>query len=172
MSVDPPRSGSKPGDGGAPPPDESSAERSAFMDEIRQEVHEAKRKRMIKYGGSGAIAAAVISILVIWWAVRPDPKGCFANETRKVAYNSVIAEGDTATKAALSSRFPKKEFRCAELSEPQGTLVAVKEEGDPIVWYVDDKGRAYNVNLLSAAWTPRLGTGPRISDEQIAAVIK
>jgi len=172
MSADAPKSGGPPGAGGAPQGDESSVERSAFMDEIRQEVHEGRRKRMIKYGGGGAIGAALIFALLIYWATRPDPKGCFANEARKVAFNAVTAEGDTATNSALSKRFDKKEFRCAEIAEPKGTLVAVKEDGDPIVWYVDDGGRAFNVNLLSAAWTPRLGTGPQVSDEQIAAVVK
>ena len=48
MSPDAPKSGLNPGDGGAPVHDESSAERSAFMAEIRKEVHDARRKRMIK----------------------------------------------------------------------------------------------------------------------------
>lgn len=172
MSADAPKSGLNPGDGGGPVQDESSVERGAFMAEIRAEVHEARRKRMIKYGGGGAIAAGLIFGVLVYWATRPDPKGCFANEARKVAYAAVKAEGDTATSNALTRRFGKEEFRCAELADPKGTLVAVKEDGDPIVWYVDDNGRAFNVNLLSAAWTPRLGTGPRISDEQIAAVVK
>ncbi|HUR00854.1 MAG TPA: hypothetical protein VM166_15500 [Gemmatimonadaceae bacterium] len=158
--------------GGAPQLDESSAERSAFMAEIRKEVHDARRKRMLKYGGGGAIGVALLFALIIYWAVKPDRKGCFANDARKVAFESVRAEGDTATRSALSSRFNRREFRCAEIAEPKGTLVAVKEDGDPIVWYVDDNGKAYNVNLLSAAWTPRLETGPKLSDDQIAAVVK
>lgn len=172
MSADAPKSGLTPGDGGAPPPDESSAERSAFMAELRQEVHEDRKKRMIKLGGGGAIIAGLFFGVLVYWATKADPKGCFANDTRKAAYAAVTAEGDTATNSALSQRFSRKDFRCAEITDPKGTLVAVKEDGDPIVWYVDDNERAFNVNLLSAAWTPRLGTGPRISDEQIAAVVK
>lgn len=156
----------------APQMDESSAERSAFMAEIRREVHEARRKRMMKYGGGGAIGAAVVFALILWWALKPDRKGCFANATRKVAYEAVRAEGDTATSNALTTRFSRKQFRCAEIADPRGTLVAVKEDGDPIIWYVNDDGKAFNVNLLSAAWTPRLATGPQLSDAQIAAVAK
>lgn len=170
MSADAQEPGNKPP--GAPQLDESSAERSAFMNEIRREVHEARRKRMIKYGGGGAVAAAVLFALVLYWALKPDRKGCFASKTRKVAFESVRAEGDTATSAALSTRFNRKEFRCAEIADPKGTLVAVKEDGDPIIWYVNDDGKAFNVNLLSAAWTPRLATGPNIGDEEIAAVVK
>lgn len=172
MSADAPKSGGPPGAGGAPQPEESSAERSAFMDEIRQEVHGDRRKRMIKFGGGGAIVAGLFFGVLVYWATRADPKGCFANETRKVAYDAITAGNDSAANAGLSQRFERKDYRCAEIAEPKGTLVAVKEDGDPIVWFVDESGRAFNVNLLSAAWTPRLGTGPSISDEQIAAVVK
>ena len=131
------------------------------------------KKKLIKYGGTAAVATAVaFGSLATWAWYKHSREGCGATDERKRAVQAVMAQGDSAAGTAVGQRFPeRKQYRCAEMAEPRGVLVAVKEDtGDSIVWFVDATGTPLNVNLLAASWTPRLGAGPPVEATDIARV--
>ena len=166
-----------------PMPDEKSSgpieamiKRRQLEDKMRAEADAIRKaemkKKIIKYGGPAAIATAVIFAALSTWAwYKQSREGCGATDDRRRAVKVVMQQGDSTT-GLIGSRFPdRKQFRCVELSDPKGILIAVKEDtGDPIVWFVDQAGTPLNVNLLAASWTPRLGAGPEVDSVTIAKV--
>ena len=167
-----------------PMPDEGSSgpidamiKRRQFEDKMKAEAEAIRRAEMrqkiIKYGVPGAIGTAVLFAALAGWAYyKQSREGCGATEERRRAVQTIMAQGDTAAGTLIGSRFPdRKQFRCAELAEPRGILIAVKEDtGDPVVWFVDQAGTPLNVNLLAASWTPRLGAGPEVAEPDLAKV--
>lgn len=157
-------------------PIDAMIKRRQFEDKMRAEADAIRRaemkRRIIKYGGPAAIATAVIFAGLSTWAwYKQSREGCGATDDRRRAVSVVMEQGDSGT-GLIGARFPdRKQFRCAEMVEPRGILIAVKEDtGDPIVWFVDQAGTPLNVNLLAASWTPRLGAGPAVDSANIARV--
>ena len=131
------------------------------------------KRKVIRYGGGGAIATAVVFASLAGWAwYKQSREGCGATDDRRRAVQTIMAQGDAASGTLVGERFPnRKQFRCSELAEPRGILISVKEDsGDPILWFVDQAGTPLNVNLLAASWTPRLGAGPNVGASDIAKV--
>ena len=164
-------------DEGSSGPIEAMIKKRQFEDRIKEEVEARKRaenkQKIVKYGAPAAIATAVIFASLAGWAwYKQSREGCGATDDRRRAVQTIMAQGDSTAGTRVGERFPdRKQFRCAELAEPQGILISVKEDsGDPILWFVDQAGTPLNVNLLAASWTPRLGAGPNVGAADIAKV--
>jgi len=144
-------------------------------DRIKDAAERVKRKKLIKaLSGVGASVVAVLVVVAgVFWFLE-SRKGCGASEFRRNALAVVMEQGDAEAGTLIKERFPdKKAYRCIDHAGPRGVLVSVSEDtGDPIVWFVDLKGTALNVNLLAVSWTPKLGAAPTISDKDVAKVLK
>ena len=162
---------------GSSGPIEAAIKKRQFEDRIKEEVEARKKaelkRNIVKYGGRGAIATAVVFAALMGWVwYKQSREGCGATDDRRRAVKTIMEQGDADAGTLIGSRFPdRKQFRCSELSDPKGILIAVKEDtGDPIVWFVDQAGTPLNVNLLAASWTPKLGAGPEVAATEIAKV--
>lgn len=144
-------------------------------DRIKDEAERKKRNKLI--GILTRVAVVVVGVLVgaaaVFWYL-DSRKGCGATEIRRKALATIIEQGDAENGTLIKERFPdKKAFRCGDTAGPRGILVAVDEDsGDAIIWFVDVNGTAFNVNLLSVSWTPKLAAGPDLSKVQLAKVAK
>jgi hypothetical protein len=135
-------------------------------DEIQSERREKIRRFAIIGGGLTAAALLYLLVSVVDGAI----SGCLRSESRRRAVSAIVEYRDKATGTQLGDRFGKTEFTCAETGKPKGTLVAWRDSVDAIIWFVDQRGVPFNVNLLSQAWTPDLPPGPAFSPEQIRRV--
>ena len=162
---------------GASGPIEAAIKKRQFEDRIKEEVEARKRAEMkrniVKFGAPAAVATAVVFAALAGWAwYKQSREGCGATDDRRRAVQTIMQQGDSAAGTYIGSRFPdRKQFRCADMSDPKGVLIAVKEDtGDAIVWFVDPSGTPLNVNLLAQSWTPRLGAGPEVGAADVAKV--
>lgn len=123
----------------------------------------------------GLTAAVVLIVGFGAWSYFLGPAtNCRRSAERRAAVRMLIESRDPVTKEPLSERFDRGEFRCATLAAtelaPGGVLVEALDGEDPVTWFFDEQGKAYNVNQLAAAWTPDFPASPRITTEQLAAV--
>lgn len=129
------------------------------------------RLRHVRKGAWAAVGVALIATVV---AVMYGPStSCRRGKERRDAVTMLVETRDKVTGEPLSERFPRGDFRCANLprnSGVAGILVEAKDGEDPVTWYFDAAGKPHNVNQLAWAWTPAFPEAPRISTEQLAAV--
>jgi hypothetical protein len=129
------------------------------------------RMRHVRKGAWAAVGAAIVATIVA--VTFGAPTSCWRSKARRDAVNLLVETRDKVTGDPLSERFPKGDFRCANLSKGSGILgilVEAKDGEDPVTWYFDEGGKPHNVNQLAWAWTPAFPEAPRLTTEQLAAV--
>ena len=128
----------------------------------------ARRLYALRIGGYivGGVALAVAAIVLL----RPKAP-CRENRARERALATLLARTDPKTGESLKEQLGDR-FNCEESISPKGVLVAaVDSASPPIIWWVDEKRKLHNVNLLSAAYTPDLPAAPFLP-EQVESVGK
>ncbi len=135
----------------------------------------ARRLFSIRYVRLGLIAVVVATLgLGSWSYFYGPPTSCRRSAARKSAVKVLVETQDAVTGDPLSERFARGDFRCANLAAtdfaPGGVLVETHDGEDPVTWFFDESGKAYNVNQLAAAWTPAFPASPRITTEQLAVL--
>ena len=147
--------------------------RQALERKIREEVEAKRRERNRVLTRIGLYVGGGLAAVVALWLVFKPAHECRRTDERKRAFEALLALRDPATESRYLERFDEKTFRCADVDNPQGTLIANREEsGEAILWFVPKGGRPQSVNLLADAWTPRLGAGPELSPAQLEKVTK
>lgn len=117
----------------------------------------------------GALAAVGGGIFALTYR---SPTDCRASAARQGAARTVGAQRDAVGQQPLSRRFDERAFRCIETTAPAGVLVAARDGGEPVVWFVDSTGVPHNVNLLAQAWTPGLSAAPVLAPAVIARLAR
>ena len=129
------------------------------------------RLRHVRKGAWAAVGIAiVVTVVAVMYGA---PNSCRRSKARRAAVTLLVETRDKVTGEPLSERFPRGDFRCANLpkgSEIAGILIEAKDGEDPVTWYFDQAGKPHNVNQLAWAWTPAFPEAPRITTEQLAAV--
>jgi hypothetical protein len=166
--------GSHGGVGHRPPPQRNnSLETGKFRPKGIVNKQEERRKTMarriyaLRIGGylAGGVALALAAFLFL----RPKAP-CRENRARERALNTLLSWKDPKTGDALRDALDGAHFNCEESISPAGVLVAsVDSAQPPIIWWVDQKRKLHNVNLLSAAYTPDLPAAPFLP-EQVRSV--
>ena len=129
------------------------------------------RLRHLRKGAWAAVGVALIATVAA--VMYGPPTSCRRGAARRAAVALLVETRDKVTGEPLSERFPRGDFRCANLPKASGItgiLVEAKDGEDPVTWYFDAAGKPHNVNQLAWAWTPAFPEAPRISTEQLAAV--
>lgn len=128
----------------------------------------------LKHVRKGAWAAVGMALIVTVLAVMYGPStSCRRSKARRDAVTLLVDTRDKLTGEPLADRFPRGDFRCANLPKASGIagiLVEARDGQDPVTWYFDGAGKPHNVNQLAWAWTPAFPEAPRITTEQLAAV--
>ena len=113
--------------------------------------------------GGGLLAGAAVFFL------RPKAP-CRQSPARERALKTLLAWTDPKTGERLGEALEGSRFNCEESITPVGVFVATVDSAQPpTIWWVDEKRKLHNVNLLSSVYTPGLPAAP-FYPEQVESV--
>ena len=125
----------------------------------------ARERRIYALRLGGYLVGGAALAALVFWLVGSKP-ACRQTPERERALATLLGQKDARTGEPLGDQLAGSEFNCEESTLPPGVLVAIVDTAGPsIVWWVDEKAKLHNVNLLSKAYTPYLPAAPFLPDQ-------